>query len=106
MTKNNLIEAGSYISLSAGFYVIAPHTIQFIEKYITNSLCGLTLIITHSVVAAILIRLYFRLFPLQVEKPSHNEIVDMIRENPNHFKLVLEEEFIQYEKKNFKKDSK
>ncbi len=105
MTKNNLIETGSYISLSAGFYVIAPYTIPTIEKYIVSGLSGITLILAHSVIAAALIKLYFRFFPLEKEDPSHNEIVDMIRENPNHFRRVLDEEFHRYKKKD-KKDSK
>ena len=92
-TKNNIIEAGSFFTLSAGFYVIAPYTVLSIEKYMTASLSGITIILAHSFIAAALIKLYFKLFPLKQEEPNTQDIIKLIEKNPEEFKDILETEF-------------
>lgn len=93
MTKNTLIETGAFVSLSAGFYIVAPYTISIIERFITVGLSGLTIIAAHSILAAAMLKLYFKFFPLEKVEPETSEIIELIKGNPERFKEVLEQEF-------------
>jgi len=88
MRKNDGVEIGSFLTLSTGFYFIAPTTISLVEKILTYNLIPFGIILTHSVVAALMIKTYFKLFPLEEKEVNEEDVIKYLDRHPDILKKL------------------